>query len=121
MYTAYRCFDGDDDECISEEEVRLLLATVPLNCDTHEPGVIPDANINKQVYERKRRDEAQIESMVETLFEDFPEGLYFDEFCALTERVTSELFAAVYDCIYQCVPCVKTFLTMRANYKQFVN
>ena len=60
MYTAYRCFDGDDDECISEEEVRLLLATVPLNCDAHEPGVIPDADMTRQVYDRKRRDEAQI-------------------------------------------------------------
>lgn len=55
------------------------------------------------------------------LFEPFPEGLYFDEFCALTEKVTSELFLAVYDCIHQCVPCVKNFLTLRTNFKAFVN
>lgn len=46
MYVAYRCFDGDDDECISQEEVELVLLSVPVPSDYHntsEPGIVRDA------------------------------------------------------------------------------
>ena len=48
------------------------------------------------------------------------EGMYFDEFQKLATDVTSELFACVYNCIYQYVPCVKNFLLMRENYMAFL-
>ena len=63
------------------------------------------------------QDNEQIEQFIETLFEDFDEGeIYFDEFMKLSRNITSELFFCIYDCIYQYVPCVQTFLLMRENY-----
>ena len=46
--------------------------------------------------------------------------MYFDEFYRLALDVTSELFLCIYDCIYQFVPCVKNFLTLRKNYINFL-
>lgn len=42
--------------------------------------------------------------------------IYFDEFVAITKNLGSELYVAVIDCIYKCVPCVKNFFLLRANY-----
>ena len=47
--------------------------------------------------------------------QDF-EVIYFNEFVKLAESLGSELYVAVIDCIYKCVPCVKNFYLMRANY-----
>jgi len=43
----------------------------------------------------------QIDQFVELLFNEY-EGneMYFDEFMHLATTVTSELFVAIYDCIY---------------------
>lgn len=60
MYVAYRCFDGDDDECISAEEVELVLLSVPVPSGTHEisePGVVLDQEQKAELYALKRRDE----------------------------------------------------------------
>lgn len=47
---------------------------------------------------------------------DEAEDIYFDEFVKLSETLGSELYVAVIDCIYKCVPCVKNFFLIRANY-----
>jgi len=44
------------------------------------------------------------------------EDIYFDEFICITEALGSELYVAVMDCIYKCVPCVKNFFLLRANF-----
>jgi hypothetical protein len=44
------------------------------------------------------------------------ENIYFEEFVKLSETLGSELYVAVIDCIYKCVPCVKNFFLLRSNY-----
>ena len=34
------------------------------------------------------------------LFEEYPDGMYFDEFMQLSKEVTCELFFCIYDCFY---------------------
>ena len=46
--------------------------------------------------------------------------MYFDEFKSLATCKTSELFLAIYDCVYQYIPCVKNFLILKANYKKMI-
>lgn len=51
----------------------------------------------------KNKDEQDIDEFIKALFDKDTfkdEGLYFDEFCELATSVTSELFVAIYDCIY---------------------
>lgn len=46
--------------------------------------------------------------------------MYFDEFCTLAKDVTSELFVSIYDCVYNCIPCVKNFLQMRCKFQDML-
>jgi len=67
-----------------------------------------------------RKDYDQISKFVDAIFSEHPGGMYFDEFVKLAKEVTSELFVVIFDCIYQCVPCVKNFLMLRANFYHFI-
>ena len=46
--------------------------------------------------------------------------MYFNEFKQLALTEASDLFLAIYDTIYQCIPCANNFLVMRENYKQIL-
>ena len=51
----------------------------------------------------KQQDEENVDSFVAAVFDKNTfqdEGIYFDEFCELAKTVTSEMFVAVYDCVY---------------------
>lgn len=120
LLIAYRCYDMNNDEIISPEEVEVILKNVPLHVEGRYGASFAHENANLsriQHYNSKKRDESQISVLVKAIFSEFPEGLYFDEFERLTLEVTSELFLSVYDCIYQHIPCVKNFLLMRFNFK----
>lgn len=39
--------------------------------------------------------------------------MFYDEFVDLCEEVTSEMFFAIFDALYQCVPCMQNFCRMR--------
>ena len=56
-------------------------------------------------------DGKEIDLLLDVLFKEYgeDEGMYFDEFKLLAEEVTSELFVCVYNCIYQYIPCIRTF------------
>ena len=58
--------------------------------------------MNEYMYEKKQ-DEINIDSFLKAVFDKDTfqdKGLYFDEFCELAKSVTSEMFVAIYDCIY---------------------
>ena len=50
------------------------------------------------------------------LEKNYENGMYFDEFMKVAEGDTSELFVSIFNCIYECVPCVKNFFIMRHKY-----
>lgn len=53
---------------------------------------------------------------MDVLERNYEEGMYFDEFVKVAHEDTSELFVSIFNCIYECVPCVKNFFLMRAKY-----
>ena len=68
----------------------------------------------------KNDDNEEIDILLKTLYKEFDDGMYFDEFVRLAEDVTSELFICIYNCIYQYIPCAKNFLIMKENYIKFL-
>ncbi len=65
---------------------------------------------------QKKEDNLQIDKLCDVLFQEHSDGMYFDEFVEFTEVISSEFMFAIFDCLYQCVPCVKNFFTLRSNY-----
>jgi Ca2+-binding EF-hand superfamily protein len=120
MYIAFRIFDVDDDQSITEDEVRVVLKNIPVNLEKRHSFSEGVHNTRVEHLNQVRKDYDQIGKFVESVFSEHPGGMYFDEFVKLAEEATSELFVAVFDCIYQCVPCVKNFLLLRANFQQFI-
>ena len=49
------------------------------------------------------------------------DGIYFEEFCCINIQVCSDLYMAVFDCIYNCVPCVKNAFALKTNYYSMVS
>ena len=126
MLIAFRCYDVDDDQQISEEEVKIVLQNIPLQIEerygvSHAINSKGQATINSMLRSdlmvHKQHDTDQINQLIKALFANNPAGIFFDEFVTIAEKVTSELFVCIFDCIYQCIPCAKNFLIMRANYK----
>lgn len=68
----------------------------------------------------KKYDEMQTELIVDTIFELYPDGMYFDEFVEFAEEVSCEFVYCVFDSFYHYIPCVQNFLVMRANYIQLL-
>ena len=121
MYIAFRCYDVDDDQNISEDEVKVVLKNIPLqHIERLEETICANGFTRVEHMNQKRTDNEQITRFVDTIFSEHPNGMYFDEFTKLAQECTSELFISIYDSIYQCIPCVKNFLIMRANYKNLL-
>ena len=64
----------------------------------------------------KLEDEKNIDRYVDILLEPEVSGLYFDEFKEINLTVASDMYLAVFDCLYYLVPCAKTYFIMRSNY-----
>ena len=122
MLIAFRVYDVDGDENISDEEIKIVLRNIPLNFEERYGNSFAKSNLSRVEYLRQKdEDNDQINKLLEVLFkETYNDGMYFDEFQKLASEVTSELFACVYNCIYSYVPCVKNFLIMRENYVSFL-
>ena len=58
--------------------------------------------------------------MVDTIFSEYPDGMYFDEFETFAREVSSELYVAVFDCLYQYVPCIQNFFMIKTNFMQML-
>ena len=74
---------------------------------THEFGVAKFNNCSiKYLLSAKRKDVDELNFIIDTIFEKYPNGMFFDEFTQFCEEVTSELFVTIFDPLYQFVPCV---------------
>ena len=121
MLIAFRCYDVDGDECISDQEVKIVLRNIPIKYEQRYGNSFSDSLSRVEYLVQKDEDNKQINQLLEVLFKEYgDDGMYFDEFQKLAKEVTSELFLCVYNCIYQYVPCVKNFLIMRENYLSFL-
>ena len=71
----------------------------------------------EQFLEEKQKDWDQIEAIADAIFKEYPDGMYFDEFVQFNEKVSSELFYPIFDCLYDLVPCVQNYFVLKANFK----
>ena len=129
MLIAFRCYDVDNDQCVSDDEVKIILKHIPFVVEQRYGNSFAKQNFNfsgannmtrVEYMNSKREDNDQIDRIVECIFSEHPDGMYFDEFITLAKEVTSELYMCIYDCICTYVPVVKNFLIMRANYATFL-
>ena len=120
MLIAFRVYDVDGDENISDEEVKIVLRNIPLKYEERYGNSFSKDQSRSNYLVQKEEDNVQIDKFLEVLFKDHSEGMYFDEFQKLSTEVTSELFLCVYNCLYQYIPCVKNFLMLRENYFQYL-
>ena len=49
---------------------------------------------------KQEKDMSEIKLFTQALFENFPDGIYFDEFYKICKGATCELYYNVYDHIY---------------------
>ena len=77
MLIAFKCFDVDGDECITEEEVKIVLKNIPIinegrYGDSHSTNIDGQANSNNlsrvEKMNMKRYDHDQINKLVEIIF-----------------------------------------------------
>jgi Ca2+-binding EF-hand superfamily protein len=126
MLIAFKCYDVDNDQTISKEEVEVVLKNIPMNIEGRYGNSFAKdhSNLSRVDYlNQKSEDNEEISLLLGTLFNHQggfgytdDDGIYFDEFKKLAEEVTSELFVCIYNCIYQYIPCVKNFLVMKEKY-----
>ena len=125
MLIAFKCYDVDDDQCIDAKEVSTVLKNIPIHVEGRYGSSFSMSGDNQGITRTvlmslKTEDNQEIAKLMDEIFKTYSEGMYFDEFKSLALDVTSELFMAIYDCVYQYIPCVKNFLIMRANYKKIL-
>lgn len=88
LMIAYNCYDSGGDQSISKNELRLLLKHVPIYQQDanyyNKYGIsfgYNEANITKNnLFEDKKRDDKEIEELIDILFEFNDDEIYFDEF-----------------------------------------
>ena len=120
MKIAFGCYDADGDESISEDEVELILRSLPLRLEERYGSSFNPMHGNRlQKFNEQKRDFAQIKKFTYLIFNEtfYSHGMYFDEFCTFAKEVSSELIVSIFDAIYHRVPCVKNFLRLRMNFK----
>jgi len=123
MHIAFRCYDKDGDEIITVQEIKVILKNIPVYAEARFGNSFKLAKgslSRSELAEAKKHNDIQIDLLCDALLQEFPDGLYFDEFFSLATDVTSELFLSIYDCLYHNIPCVKNFLLLRRNYLQFL-
>ena len=123
MMIAFNCYDADFNQDVDADEVKYVLRHCTMIAeDTNKYGFRPQEILmsKKELIKLKNRDSAEIDTIVDTIFTHYPDGMFFDEFCAFSENVSSELFYAVMDPLYHFIPCCQNFMIMRANYKKLL-
>ena len=58
--------------------------------------------------------------IIDTIFEKYPNGMFFDEFTQFCKEISSELFVAIFDPLYEYVPCIQNYMILRANYQKLL-
>ena len=119
MKIAFACYDADGDESISEDEVELILRSLPLRLEERYGSSFNPLHGNRfQKFNEQKRDCIQIRKFTYLIFNEtfYSHGMYFDEFCTFAKEVSSELIVSIFDALYHRVPCVKNFLRLKMNF-----
>ena len=104
MAIAFNCYDFDKEQVLLEDDIRLLLKSIP-NFQSRNQGISfdDDENLgNQALYSRNNLDkldsldQIEVNQLVENIFKIFDEEIYFEEFCFITEKVTSELYYSIF-------------------------
>jgi Ca2+-binding EF-hand superfamily protein len=84
MLIAFRVYDVDGDECISDQEVKIVLRNIPLTYEERYGNSFAKSNQSLSRVEylvQKDEDNVQINKLLEVLFkETYGDGMYFEEF-----------------------------------------
>jgi hypothetical protein len=62
------------------------------------------------------RDREDIDSFVDKLFKDSPNGMVYNTFEYLCLNYSSELLYVVLNCFTECLPCYRNFIRGRSNF-----
>ena len=84
MKIAFACYDADGDESISEDEVELILRSLPLRLEERYGSSFNPLHGNRfQKFNEQKRDCIQIRKFTYLIFNEtfYSHGMYFDEFC----------------------------------------
>ena len=104
MYYNFNIYDSEKDELITANEVKFVMKHIPVNIE-HRYGIsfgVYDQGVSgqKEAIQTKFVDHDQMNLIIDTIFSEYPEGMYFNEFCDLTTQVTSEFFVPLFDCLF---------------------
>jgi Ca2+-binding EF-hand superfamily protein len=84
MLIAFRVYDVDGDECISDQEVKIVLRNIPINFEErYGNSFAKDTQSLSRVdyLVQKDEDNNQINKFLEVIFKEYGDGgMYFDEF-----------------------------------------
>lgn len=118
MQIAFKCYDMDGDEQIEFSEISIILKNIPSKLENrYGSSFTKEKDSSRTEYlKRQEIDNEQIDTLMSVLEKNYEDGMYFDEFIKVAKDDTSELFVSIFNCIYECVPCVKNFFIMRAKY-----
>ncbi len=105
---AFRCFDQDGDGVLEQEEVELVLKNIPYRGDAE----IEQLSRFEQSKLREE-DNKQVSEFAGVFFTQMKSHLFFDEFVRICKEYTSELFFAIFSCLYTYVPCSKIVFFLR--------
>ena len=122
MQIAFRCYDMDGDEQIEFSEISIILKNIPSKLENRYGSSFTKEKDSSrtEIMRKQEEDNKQIDTLMNVLEKNYEEGMYFDEFVKVAHEDTSELFVSIFNCIYECVPCVKNFFLMRSQYVKFL-
>lgn len=101
MLIAFRVYDVDGDDVISDQEVKVVLRNVPIHFEERYGSSFEKIQSRYHYLQAKEEDNMQIQRFLELMFKEYKDkSMYFDEFQKLATEVTSELFVSVYYCVY---------------------
>lgn len=118
---AFKCYDPDNLDFITKKEVKYILKHIPLNFEARY-GISfgsfdSEAYTSRELMQHQLKvDSDQIDQMVESIFAEYPDGMFLDEFIQFTTQISSEFVYPIFDTMYQCVPCIQNFFKLRHNY-----
>ena len=82
MLIAFRVYDVDGDESISDQEVRIVLRNIPILYEERLGNSFVKSKLSRvEQLNQKDSDDNQINRLLNVMFKEYSDGsMYFDEF-----------------------------------------
>lgn len=82
MLIAFRVYDVDGDESISDQEVRIVLRNIPILYEERLGNSFVKSKLSRvEQLNQKDADDNQINRLLNVMFKEYSDGsMYFDEF-----------------------------------------